>query len=718
MIEIPVFRKLGVQSKVLAMVLVASLLSLLLTGLVSFAIGRSNLTAATINELVALRFSRAEALGNYFGSLYNHVLTYSDSAMVIDAVKNMRAAYADLGSAKLSPEQQEKVEKYYQTVFLPELREAIPGNPLINTYLPATPQAKYLNYYYIANNSHKDNHRLLHDAGDGSEYSKLHSKLNKRFTRIAKVYGYRDVMLIDARNGDIIYTNAKDVDFASNLLNGPYAESALGKVFQEMRKAKSPEFVYFSDFDHYAASKGEPAMFVGASIFDGDEFIGVIVYQVVPSRFDAVMTDNSSWKRQGLGSTGESYLVGPDFKFRSSPREFLEKPKEYYRILKNQGVTEANINYIKQTGSPVLIQEVKTEGAQRSLAGKTGHLEYVDYRGKDVIASYQPIRLGQHEWGLVVKMDKAEALSGVANIRNFILLLAAILVPLFTLLSLVLSRSFVKPVKRVIRANGQLTDGVPDVQVPVEGEDEYSELSRSFNTMAAIVQQREQSLRTELEENNRLLLNILPARTAERLKQGERSISEHYPSVTVLYADLEGLASLTSALSPAQAIEVLNELIGAFDQAAESCGVEKLSSSSSTYLAVCGLSVARVDDEKRTVELAFEMLKVVQRLSAKHGVHLSLDIGIHSGELAAGVVGTNKIYYDVWGETINTARAIHSSLKQNVIQATEPVVRALEGLYHFDPLPPMERKGQNPIDVWEVHLLPTAARATAASIES
>ncbi len=715
---IPVFRKLGVQSKVLAMVLAASLLSLLLTGAVSYAIGSSSLITATTNELVALRHSRAEALNNYLTSLYNHVLTYSDSAMVIDAVKNMRVAFAKLETAKLTPEQEKSLEEYYEDTFLPDLRRAIPGEPLLGTYLPETPQHKYLGYHYMVNNPNKSNHRLLHDAGDGSDYSKFHAKFNKRFTRISKVYGYRDVFLVDASTGDVLFTNAKEVDFASNLNEGPYADSALGKVFRELRKAKNPSFVYFSDFEHYIASKGEPAMFVGATIFDGDQFIGAIIYQLTPDRIDAVMTDNSSWKLQGLGRTGESYLVAPDYRFRSSPREFLERPQEYFRVLKQQGVSDARISDIKRTGSPILIQEVKTEGAQRALKGKSGHVEYVDYRGQNVIASYQPIRLGQFEWGLVVKMDKSEALSGVATMRNLILLVAAILVPLFTLLSLILSRSFVKPIHRLIRATGRVRSGDQDVQVPVEADDEFGELSGSFNAMAARIQEREQMLRSQLQENDRLLLNILPARTAERLKQGERTISEHYPSVTVLYADLEGFQWLTSELDHSQAIEVLNEMIGAFDHAAESCGVEKLRSSGSTYLAVCGLSVPRVDDEKRTVELGLQMLQVVERLSAKHGVHLSLDIGIHSGELAAGVVGTSKFYYDVWGETIDTARAIHVSAKKNVIQATEPVVRALDGLYRFAPLPPIERKGQESIAVWEVQPLPAPALTAASSSES
>jgi class 3 adenylate cyclase len=500
----------------------------------------------------------------------------------------------------------------------------------------------------------------------------------------------------------------------SNLKTGVYADTALAKTFDEIRKSRDPNFVYISDTEHYKASFGEPAFFIGTTVFDGDRFIGALIYQVNPEAIDRVMTDNKKWEQQGLGKTGESFLVGQDFKFRSSPRAFLENPDQYFQTLRSQGVSQEKIDWIKRTNSPVLIQEVRTEGAKRALAGQTGEAEEFDYRGKRVLKSYQPIRIGKHEWGLVAKIDKAEALQGVRRLRDALLLLGAILIPLLTLMSLALARSFIQPIQRLMRATKQIIAGDSAVQVKVDSGDEFGELSSSFNSMAATLQQREEAIRSQLQENDRLLLNILPARTAERLKQGEQSITEQYPSVSVLYADLEGFQDLSAELPPDQAIVVLNELIGAFDDAAERCGVEKLRSTGSNYLAVCGLSVPRIDDEKRTVELALAMLQVVERLSAKHGVRLSLDIGIHTGALAAGVVGRGKFYYDVWGETVTIARAVHTSPKQNVIQVTEPVRRALEGLYNFEPLAPVEVRGEGVIPIWELSRLDPALVAAAA----
>ncbi len=697
-----VFRKLGVQSKVLAMVLFASFLSLLLTGLVAYSIGSHVLTKAATNQLVALRNSRAEALKDYFGFLSNHVLTMSEGFLVIDALKDFRAAYPKLQNTTLSTEQQKKLVAYYKDVFLPRLKKNIDGEPSLATYLPNTPADRYLTYHYTANNPRAPRLDELEDAGDGSEYSAVHRKYSKRFHRLTEVFGYRDIFLVDIDSANVLFSVAKEADMGSNLKTGVYADTALAKTFDEIRKSRDPYFVYISDVEHYKASFGEPAFFIGSTVFDGDKFIGALIYQLNPEAIDRVMTDNKKWEQQGLGKTGESFLVAQDFKFRSSPRAFLENPGQYFQTIRSQGVSQEKIDWIKRTNTPVLIQEVKTEGAKRALAGQTGEAEELDYRGKRVLKSYQPIRIGNFEWGLVAKIDKAEALQGVRQLRDALLLLTAILIPLLTLLSLGLARSFIDPIRRLIAATKAIASGDSSVQVRLDSEDEFGELSSSFNNMANTLQKREEAISSQLKENDRLLLNILPARTAERLKQGELSITEQYPSVTVLYADLEGFQTLTGELTPEQAIEVLNELVGAFDDAAERFGVEKLRSTGSNYLAVCGLSVPRVDDEKRTVELALQMIQVVERLSAKHLVHLSLDIGIHTGALAAGVVGRGKFYYDVWGDTMTIARAIHLSPKQNVIQVTEPVMRALEGLYGFEPLAPVAVKGEGSIPIWEL----------------
>lgn len=694
-------RKFGVQSKFLALVLFASLASLLLTGFVSFGIARHLLTEAGYNQLIGLRNARAEAVLDHFKKLEDHVLTMSEAQMTVNAIKEFTPAFAQL--PEITPTQKKKLEEYYLKEFLPRLKKNVAGDPQLPTYFPTFPQGRYVKYHYIAANPYPNSARqLLDDAGDGSSWSAIHKKFHPRFRRIAALFGYQDLLLVDIKTGKVVYSLGKETDLGADLVNGPYSDTAAAQVFREVKKSRDPNFVIQSDLEHYKPGFGVPTSFVGTTVFDGDNFIGALIFQLDYRALDDTMTSNRRWSDVGLGKSGETYLVGRDSLLRSSPRGFMENAGQFLAILKGRGFPAERITQIKTSGSPLLIQEVRTEGARRALEGKTGTAAYDDYRGVPVIGAYQPIKLGPFQWALLAEIDQAEIFAGIHHLARVLLLVGALLIPLLTLLALTLARSFIKPIRRLMTATDEVAAGHTDVQVSVTSDDEFGELSTSFNKMADQLASRERSIQSQLAENDRLLLSILPAKTAERLKRGEKTIADSHPSVTVLFAEIEGLNILSHKMAPEQTILLLNELIGAFDEAAERLGMEKLRSVGSSYLAVCGLTVPRVDHERRALDFGLEMLRITARLNQKRGVTLALAVGIHSGSVSAGVVGSSRFYYDVWGETITIARAIGAGAPQDVIQVSEPVVVALSGLYAFDRVSPITVKGQGELPVWQV----------------
>ena len=693
-------RKFGVQSKFLALVLFASLASLLLTGFVSFGIARHLLTEAGYNQLIGLRNARAEAVLDHFKKLEDHVMTMSEAQMTLTAIGEFSPAFSKLPD--INPTQRKELEQFYLKDFLPQLKKRITGDPTLPTYFPPSPQARYLKYHYVAANPHPNKRALLDDAGDGSQWSAIHKKFHPRFRRIANRYGYEDILLVNIKTGDVVYSVANEVDLGTNLLNGPFSDSAAAQVFREVKKSRDPNFITESDLEHYKPGLGVPTSFVGTTVFDGDDFIGALIFQLDYRALDRTMTSNRRWADVGLGKSGETYLVGRDYLLRSSPRGYLENAGQFLKALQGRGFSPVKIAKIESSGSPLLIQEVRTEGARRAMEGKTGTAAYADYRGVPVIGAYQPIQLGPFQWALLAEIDQSEIFAGIQHLARVLLLVGALLIPLLTLLALTLARSFIRPIRRLMSATDEVAAGHTDVQVSVTSDDEFGELSASFNKMADQLASRERSIQSQLAENDRLLLSILPAKTAERLKSGEKTIADSHPSVTVLFAEIEGLNLLSHRMAPEQTILLLNELIGAFDEAAESLGMEKLRSVGSSYLAVCGLTVPRVDHERRALDFGLEMLRITARLNQKRNVTLALAVGIHSGSVSAGVVGSSRFYYDVWGETITIARAIGAGAPQDVIQVSEPVVVALSGLYAFDRVSPITVKGQGELPVWQV----------------
>lgn len=197
-------------------------------------------------------------------------------------------------------------------------------------------------------------------------------------------------MFLIAPEGTVIYTAFKEADFTTNFTTGPYSQSNLAKVTAAVRQASMTDYVKSVDFDSYRPSYGAPAAFIAAPIFNKSEFIGVLAFQLPVDEINNVMTGNRNWKSDGLGTTGETYLVGPDYLMRSVSRFLAEDPKGYAKTLREIGVSEKIINKINKYGTSILEQKVQTEAVRQALAGKQGTQIINDYCSVPVLSSYAP----------------------------------------------------------------------------------------------------------------------------------------------------------------------------------------------------------------------------------------------------------------------------------------------------------------------------------------
>lgn len=241
----------------------------------------------------------------------------------------------------------------------------------------------------------------------GTDYDHLHSAVHTIFSQFQKNRGYYDVFLIDAK-GHVIYSIEKEPDFATNLIDGPWKDTSLGKVFRAVINNKKQR-VEFSDFSSYTPSQGKPALFVASSISDIDgELMGVLVFQVPNQAINKIMQVTT-----GMGKTGETYIVGKDFLMRSQSR-------------------------FSKTSS-VLKVRVETEPVKKALQGESGVLEALDYRGVDVFSAYGSFKFGKTTWAILAEIDADEVLQPV--IQRFLYCIAGIFL-LMLLVSLLLFLSF------------------------------------------------------------------------------------------------------------------------------------------------------------------------------------------------------------------------------------------------------------------------------------
>jgi len=190
-------------------------------------------------------------------------------------------------------------------------------------------------------------------------------------------------------------------------------------------------------------------------------------------------------------------------------------------------------------------------------------------------------------------------------------------------------------------------------------------------------------LRSEQERSEQLLLNILPRPIAERLKEGQRTIADVFPDVTVLFADLVGFTRMSEQLPPAELVAMLNKIFSMFDQLAEKHGLEKIKTIGDEYMAASGLPMPRPDHAEAMAEMALDMLAVIERFNAKRNRGVRIRIGMNCGPVTAGIIGTKKFAYDLWGDTVNIASRMESHGIANAVQVTESTYKRLRHKYAF-----------------------------------
>jgi adenylate cyclase len=225
----------------------------------------------------------------------------------------------------------------------------------------------------------------------------------------------------------------------------------------------------------------------------------------------------------------------------------------------------------------------------------------------------------------------------------------------------------------------------------VQRQDELGDVMQAFCQMFDRVyreilhrKETEDCLRTEQEKSERLLLNILPAPIADRLKQGHQNIADGFAEVTILFADLVGFTQLSSRKPPKELVDLLNLIFSAFDRLSEKHGLEKIKTIGDAYMVAGGLPDPESHSAVAIAEMAIEMQQEMQHFRERTGEDLQLRIGINTGPVVAGVIGTKKFIYDLWGDAVNVASRMESQGIPGCIQVTETTYTLLKHQYRFE----------------------------------
>jgi PAS domain S-box-containing protein len=196
--------------------------------------------------------------------------------------------------------------------------------------------------------------------------------------------------------------------------------------------------------------------------------------------------------------------------------------------------------------------------------------------------------------------------------------------------------------------------------------------------------QAEEALRQEQEKSEKLLRNILPETIANKLKEKQGIIAEQFNEVSILFADIVNFTSLSSRLKPIQIVNILNRIFSEFDELAEQLGLEKIKTIGDAYMVVAGLPIPRADHAQAIAQMALGMQAVITRFQSGLEENLQIRIGINTGVVVAGVIGTKKFIYDLWGDSVNVAYRMEAYGEPGKIQVTAAIYKRLKNEYLFE----------------------------------
>lgn len=691
---------LSLQSLLLLMLLFVSVLSNVVVGVIGYVNGRESLRDAAIDRLVEIRDARARGIADLFENIESSMLVNSSGESVKGASAAFNSAFAELGNAALTADDDMKLDAYYRGEYGPALAEAL-GEPVdVSAFLPQGSAERYLQLHYTATAGAFDEAIRVTDAGDGSDWSAAHARYHEYFARMTEKLSYQDVLLIDT-GGNVVYSVYKGIDLGTNLLSGPYSMSNLATAYKNALSDRRLDTVVFTDFETYRPSIGSPAAWAVSLISEDGAVIGALAVEMPIERIADVMTAERGWASSGLGSTGESYLVGRDELMRSPSRSAIENPEEYATAAKRVGGDPDAVKRAAATGDTLMLQPVATEAVDRAQRGEIGTVVGPSYLGGETIAAYAPVAVQGLGWVVIAEVATSEAFAPVSVFTTNLFISSAILVLVVSLLSLLIARLIARPLNRLRVAAERISAGEVGVEVDAGSADELVALANSFNEMSRSLQVKADLLEEQRKENDRLLRSFMPETLARRYREGATTIVQDHAEVAVIYADILGFDDFIRSMDSESALEILNEIVNNFDHAAQQLGVERVRTTRDGYLASCGLTTPRVDAVRRIVDFANEMATILDRFDGRYDANLRLRAGIDFGTVTSGLIGNESIAFDLWGEATNLALRVQGQRDGSGIYVTDRVRERLVDSSQFTDAGRIDADG-TPLQVWQL----------------
>jgi methyl-accepting chemotaxis protein len=525
------------------------------------------LEEVTFTKLKAIHELTTENIKDHFKQLKEIITITSTDPRIITATREFRQSYPVYSQeAKDLPDiaqQKSALRNYYSSQYGKEYERINHNKINIDTMLNQLDENSLaLQYQHIAANKNPLGNKELLDSvsNDGTRYSNQHLAFHPHTRNTLYHFGLYDIFIADIKQGHVVYSVFKELNYATSLINGAYANSGIGEAFRKAAAANDSEYVYLSDFSPYTPSYDAPAAFMSSPIYDGTEKIAVLIFQMPINQINSIMTHHENWEQTGLGLTGETILVGEDRKFRSISRLLVEQPEKFSQLLKTNNLADTKtILKIQTLETNIGLQTLKNSAIDKALAGEEGHLRYIKYTGQEVLSVFRIINVLNQKWVLLIEMDVSEATEPTAALLSSINITAIITALISTLICLIIvffaSKLLMQPLQRMIRLVSDLANGDGNLckRLDNNNRDETGELSDLINQFIEKIQRLVTSISQEAKNLNGIA-STMENIALENLKGAEQQqITSQQVNQSIGEMSLAANESAQSASSAEQA---------------------------------------------------------------------------------------------------------------------------------------------------------------------
>ena len=422
---------LTIKAKLALLVLVALLGLATIITIVSTTKSSNALLDAEFNKLHAVQTAKSTEIESYLGYIKGLLTSLAAQRGTKDAFMALEDGFYKLqDELKFDiSDVKSKLKSNFEKEYLSAVNYKVPNSDQrksTQSYLPTIDDAIVAQYVFIVDNSAKlgSKNDMVYNPKYSSSYMQAHKKYHPSFNKFLTAYALYDIFMVDLK-GNVIYTDFKEKDFATNLKNGVYSNTGLARAYKKALNLSEGE-VGFDDFKPYEPSYNAAAAFISTPIFIDGVKKGVLIFQMPVDIINNIMQFKGHYKEAGLGESGEVYLVGSDYKMRSNSR--------FQKDIKDK--------IVQDLGSTIGVWEVKTASTKAVFKGTSSKGKWIipDYRNINVLSVYNTIDVyGQTKWAIVAEIDEDEALAPANHLRNTIIIVSLVVL----LLSIFVSFYFI-----------------------------------------------------------------------------------------------------------------------------------------------------------------------------------------------------------------------------------------------------------------------------------